>query len=440
MKNNNVCVIGLGYVGLTLSLYLAKKNLQVSGYDSNPKVLKDLSNCKTNVVEKNIQRYLNSAVKKKKFILCNEIPDNCNTYIVAVGTPLKYDKKVKKFISNLDGIKDISFKLSKRIKRKSLVIFRSTLPIGTSRNIIDKIFRENNLKVDRDYFLSFAPERTIEGNAIVELQDLPQVVSGFSKKSLQKVSVFFNKISRKVVKVKNLEGAEMVKLLNNSFRDLSFAFSNQIAMICNQHGLNTNEIINAANKGYPRNQIPLASPGVGGPCLTKDPYILDEVIDSDFKSKSIFTISRDINNKIVYNLIGNIKKLLGDKIKKRILLCGISFKGYPVTKDYRGSVTLKFYEILRKNKNYRIYLNDPLFGSSEIERLLKTKSGSIHGVSNFYDCIVLINNNRLYKNIKITEYAKALKKNGALFDYWSLLKKKKAEFSKINKKIKYFQL
>ena len=119
----------------------------------------------------------------------------------------------------------------------------------------------------------------IEGNAIVELQDLPQVVSGFSKKSLQKVTAFFNKISRKVVKVKNLEGAEMVKLLNNSFRDLSFAFSNQIAMICDQHGLNTNEVINAANKGYPRNQIPLASPGVGGPCLTKDPYILDEVID-----------------------------------------------------------------------------------------------------------------------------------------------------------------
>ena len=76
----------------------------------------------------------------------------------------------------------------------------------------------------------------------------------------------------------------------------------------------------------------------------------------------------------------------------------------------------------------------------KIERLLKTKSGNIHGVSNFYDCIVLINNNRLYKNIKIKEYAKALKKNGALFDYWSLLKKKKAEISKINKKIKYFQL
>mgnify|MGYP001291177056 CR=1 FL=1 len=288
MKKNNVCIIGLGYVGLTLSLYLSKKGIQVFGYDSNPEVVKSLSKCKTNVVEKNIQKYLNKAVKTKKFLLCNEIPDSCDTYIVAVGTPLKYDKKLKRFNSNLDGIKDISFKLSKRIKKKPLVIFRSTLPIGTCRNIIDKIFRQNNQIIDKDYYLSFAPERTIEGNAIVELQDLPQVVSGYTKKSLQKVSTFFKKVSRKVVKVKNIEGAEMVKLLNNSFRDLSFAFSNQIAMICNQHGLNTNEIINAANKGYPRNQIPLASPGVGGPCLTKDPYILDEVIDSDFKNKSIF--------------------------------------------------------------------------------------------------------------------------------------------------------
>ena len=84
---------------------------------------------------------MNSAVKKKKFILCNEIPDNCETYIVAVGTPLKYDK-VKKFISNLDGIKDISFKLSKKNKKKPLIIFRSTLPIGTCRNIINEIFKK----------------------------------------------------------------------------------------------------------------------------------------------------------------------------------------------------------------------------------------------------------------------------------------------------------
>jgi UDP-N-acetyl-D-mannosaminuronic acid dehydrogenase len=440
-KKNKICVIGLGYVGLTLSLHLAKKGSEVIGFDSNSKIINNLANYKTHILEKNIEKYLKNTIKNKKFTLADKIPNDCNTYIVTVGTPLKYDKKYKKFNSNLSDIKDISLKLSKIIKKNTLIIFRSTLPIGTCRNIIVEIFKENKLKVEKDYFLSFAPERTIEGNAIKELQDLPQIVSGYDKKSLKKVTVFFKNISNHVVQVKSLEAGEMIKLLNNSFRDLSFAFSNQVAMICNENGLDTNEIINSANKNYPRNHIPLASPGVGGPCLTKDPYILDEaVVNLDKKSKSIFTISRDINNKIVFNLINNIKKLLGKKIKKKILLCGLSFKGYPETKDYRGSVTLKFYEYLKNNKNYQIYLHDPLFTEKEIIRLLNTKSGSILNVSNFYDCIVIINNNNYYKKITIKQYSKALKKNGSIFDYWSLLKKNKNKLLKTNKQIRYFQL
>ena len=194
----------------------------------------------------------------------------------------------------------------------------------------------------------------MEGNAIQELQKLPQIVSGFGKKSLYLSSNFFSKISNKIVKVKSLEAAEMVKLLNNSFRDLSFAFSNQVSMICSQYNLNTNEIIKNANDNYPRNQIPLASPGVGGPCLTKDPYILDESISKNKDTKSIFTISRDINNKIVFNLINKINKLLGSRKTRKILLCGLSFKGYPETKDYRGSITLVF-SIFKKIKFQSFY-------------------------------------------------------------------------------------
>lgn len=439
-KNNSVCVIGLGYVGLTLSLHLAKKGINVYGFDSKANIIENLSKSKSHIFEKNIENYLKTTIKKNFFVPSRIIPDDCSTYIVTVGTPLKYDKKLKRFVSNLESIKNISLKLSKIIKKKTLIIFRSTLPIGTCRNTIAKIFSENKLKIEKDYFLSFAPERTIEGNALKELQNLPQIVSGFGKNSLKKSTIFFKNITDNVVQVKSLEAAEMVKLLNNSFRDFSFAFSNQIAMICHQYGLNSNDIINSANRGYPRDLIPSASPGVGGPCLIKDPYILQEsIIDKGKKSRSIFTVSRDINNKIVQNLISNIKKSLGNK-KKRILLCGIAFKGYPQTKDYRGSSTLKFYESLRKNKNYKIYLHDPLFTDNEIERLLNTRSGHIKDVSNYYDCIVLVNNNNYYKKITFNEYANALKKNALIFDYWSLLKKNKIKFSKTSKKIKYFQL
>ena len=106
-------------------------------------------------------------------------------------------------------------------------------------------------------------------------------------------------------------------------------------MICNEFGLNTNEIINSANKGYPRNQIPLASPGVGGPCLTKDPYILDEsVINSDNTAKSIFTISRDINNKIVW-----ISEFLSNDMIEKFL---VSFTGHPLFTHFMRADTSIF--------------------------------------------------------------------------------------------------
>ena len=101
---------------------------------------------------------------------------------------------------------------------------------------------------------------------------------------------------------------------------------------------------------------------------------------------------------------------------------------------------MKFYELLRKNQNYQIYLHDPLFTNKEIKRLLNTKSGNIKEVSNYYDCIVLINNNNFYKKITFNQYTKALRKNGLIFDYWSLLRKNKSKFSKVSKKIRYFQL
>ena len=414
-KKYKVCIIGLGYVGLTLGLHLSKKKVKVYGYDSNKDVYKNLSLGKTHIFENNLENILKESLKKKFFQLSEKIRNDCNVYIITVGTPLIYDKKKEKFISNLDSVKNITQKLADVIPKKSLIIFRSTLPVGTCRNIVVDIFKKKKLLVEKDYFLSFAPERTVEGNAIQELQELPQIISGFGKRSLLLSSNFFNKISNKIVKVKSLEAAEMVKLLNNSFRDLSFAFSNQVSMICHEHNLNTNEIINNANDNYPRNQIPLASPGVGGPCLTKDPYILDESISKNKDTKSIFTISRDINNKIVFNLVSRINKLLGSKQKRKILLCGLSFKGYPETKDYRGSITLIFFQLLKKNTKYQVFIHDPLFNPQEIKKLLGINSENFKKNENEYDCIIIMNNNKFYKNTNPKVYANLLKKKWYYF-------------------------
>ena len=440
MQNKKICIIGLGYVGLTLGIVLAEKKFKVFGFDSNKKLLTNLSKFKTHVYEKNINLLLKKNIKKKNFSLCSEIPDDIDIFIITVGTPVVYDKKKGIFISNLNSIKEITEKISSKLKKKCLIIFRSTIPLGTCTKIIIPILKRKSLVIDRDYYISFAPERTIEGDAINELKNLPQIIAGGSKLSVSKCKFFFKQFCKEVVEVDNLESGELIKLINNSYRDLSFAFSNQVAMICSKYNLDTNKIIRSANKNYPRNQIAKPSPGVGGPCLTKDPYILEESIQKR-QDKSLFSISRDINNKIVDELIKKIVNKLKGKVKKNVLICGLAFKGYPQTKDYRGSVSLIFFEKLSKIKNLNVKLHDPLFSPKEIKRLLNVGSEDFKKNSNFYDCIIILNNNTYYKKLNYQKYCKILKNNALIYDYWSLINKSKLKkIKKIKDKVEYINL
>ena len=195
-------------------------------------------------------------------------------------------------------------------------------------------------------------------------------------------------------------------------------------MICSKYNLNSNKIIQSANKNYPRNQIAKPSPGVGGPCLTKDPYILEESILQK-KNKSLFSISRDINNKIVYELIKKIILKFKCKNKKNLLICGLDFKGYPQTKDYRGSISLVFFEKLNKIKNLNVKIHDPLFSQDEINKLLNVDSENFKKTSNYYDCVIILNNNKFYKNLNFKKLAKILKDNALIYDYWSLISESK---------------
>ena len=178
-NKNSVCVLGLGYVGLTLSLVMAKSNIKVFGYDKNKKTLNQIQKLKPNVYEKGIKNILKQTLNKN-FYITNKIPDFCKTYIVTVGTPVnKNGKEI-----NLKQITEITKSLATVIKNNPLIIFRSTLPIGTCKKKIIPLLKKYNLNIGVNYNLAFAPERTIEGDAINELKKLPQIISGYDKKSL----------------------------------------------------------------------------------------------------------------------------------------------------------------------------------------------------------------------------------------------------------------
>ena len=422
LKNSKekTLIIGLGYVGLTLSLALADKGMKIWGFDKNINILKKLKSKKSHVYEKNLDAILKKNLNKN-FFLTNNLKDGFKNIVITVGTPVKNKK------ADLFYIKEVTHKIAKIIANKPLLIFRSTLPIGTCRKIIIPIFKKYNLFPGKDFDLSFAPERTVEGNAIKELSMLPQIIAGYNKNSNERCVKIFKNLTKKIIIVKNFETAEIVKLINNSFRDLSFAYSNQIAMICNKYNLSANNVIKISNQDYPRNTIPIPSPGVGGPCLTKDPYILGNEIKKS--KKNIFEIGRSINDEIVKLLINVVKKNC-KKSNEKILICGLSFKGHPETKDYRGSGTLIF---LKELKNFKLELFDPLFSAKEIRKL---KVKPFKKSSKSFDKLIILNNNKLFKTTKFQKNILInLKKNAQIYDYWNIFNKKL-----IKANIKYFHI
>ena len=186
---------------------------------------------------------------------------------------------------------------------------------------------------------------------------MPQVIGGLTKKCTQKACEFWSTLSGSVVQVSSLEAAELVKLANNTYRDLSFAFANEVALKADKFNINAFDLIKAANDGYPRNKISLPSPGVGGYCLTKDPILFGSNPNGLASEKTLGNYGRLVNEKAglypVKVLERFSKKIKKSLVEMNILLIGLAFKGTPDTEDMRGSIALEIFANL-KNKVHEI--------------------------------------------------------------------------------------
>jgi len=219
IKSKNICMVGLGVVGLTFSLILAELGFKVFGYDIDTPKIDDISNKKSPFHEKGIDSYIQRFVGKN-FIPISNIPNKeASIYIITVGTPI--DTKTKE--PTISYIEEAAKTIALNLKSGDLVVLRSTVPVGTTRNIVLPILSNiSGLEVGRDYYLAFAPERTIAGYAMQELTKLPQVIGGYDKKSLLIADRLFREITTTIIDAGSLEGAEMVKIMNNTFISYTF--------------------------------------------------------------------------------------------------------------------------------------------------------------------------------------------------------------------------
>ena len=421
-SEDRICVLGMGFIGLTLATAFAEAGVQVLGVDIKPEVIDSLREKKCYFFEPGLAELIDKTVGDT-LELSREIPDDrCNFYCICVGTPIDRDTGRP----SLGFIESSTQSLLPVLKKGDTVVLRSTVPVGTSRDLVLKTIEAHTGMIgDRDFFFGFVPERTVEGNAVFEQRNIPQIIGALGPASQERIRSVFGKINKNLICVPQIEYAELCKIIDNSYRDVIFGYANQMALISEHLGLDFHEIRAACNRDYPRNNIPAASPGVGGYCLTKDPYILIDLCKKIGVTTELIQSARNINEYTVEHLAEKILNRLASMGKNvaasKIFIMGFAFKGSPETSDTRFSTTIDLVEHLKPACS-NLHGYDHLVPSEELEAIGVATCSIEEGFSNA-DAVVVMNSHWTHRGLDIRRLSEAASKPLLFVDCWNLYDK-----------------
>ena len=413
-----VAVFGMGHVGLTLAVALSNRGHQLLGIDVNQELVQHLNLGIPHLHEPGIEDMLTINLELNKIDFRSSLSNQaCQVYIIAVGTPLDNSGE-----PNLKVLYEVLEDISAKLKNGDQVMLRSTVPVGTTREIVvPYLENKTGLKAGEDFYVLFSPERTIEGNAMYELKNLPQVIGGYSNRCLKNGADFWSTLTSSIVRMASLEASELVKLANNTFRDLSFAFANELALIADKYNVDAFALIHGANEGYPRNPISLPSPGVGGYCLTKDPILFSSTPNGLRSGAVLGLSSRKINIQAAlypFELIQRYVKRIGISLDlTTVVIMGIAFKGTPETTDMRGSVAIDLLNVLKERVG-KVIGWDAIIEPTELESVGFETTNDLGSTIEAADVVLILNNHP--KNVRSELYRQPTKQR-ILFDGWNQL-------------------
>lgn len=413
-----ICVLGLGYVGMTLAVSLANAGYKVHGLEVRQEVLDKLSKAEPTFFEEGLEAEIRSALRKNNFSFSKDqhaIPFKPTTFIITVGTPLSKSGDIR-----LDMIENATRQIAEIMQDGDLVILRSTVRLGTARKVIRPILEATGKRFE----IAVCPERTLEGLALKELHYLPQVIGADDIETRERCAILFGRLTPTTIKVSTLETAEMIKLVDNTYRDVIFSFGNEVARVCDVAGINAYEVINGGKLGYPRTNVAL--PGlVGGPCLEKDPHILNQSaqlfgLDTGLDVTASARLVNERQPAETVQFIAAAFRQLQAEGPKRILLAGLTFKGYPETDDLRGSMSLEVLTALKdtfKDASFAGY--DPKLDRKAIEALGLLYVSDIVEEAGKFDLVVIANNHPSFKRIPWAEIFDKGAQPRLVYDYWN---------------------
>lgn len=358
-----IAVLGLGYIGLPTAILAAESGYTVFGFDIDERKVQRINTGDPTIIEPEVGPRLVNALKNKNFLISSTL-HYADCFVVSVPTPIKSNNS-----ADLSYVLSAADYIAKRIMPGNLVLIESTIPVGTTELVSQRIAEFSGLQPEIDFFTAHCPERVLPGKIFKELQDNDRVVGGCSQRSSDLAKMFYSKFVRGFIHITTDKVAEMVKLVENSSRDVQIAFANQVGAMCNTAGIDPYHVIELANR-HPRVNILAPTCGVGGHCIAVDPWFLVETFPHDTK---LLRAAREVNDQKPYQVLERVLEQVeifrdGSEKKPTVLALGVTFK--PDVDDMRESPALKVVqELSQKQSMLHLLVYDPYAPTEELEKL-----------------------------------------------------------------------
>ncbi|WP_445323785.1 nucleotide sugar dehydrogenase [Paenibacillus sp. FSL R5-0407] len=400
----SVCVLGMGYIGLPTAITFAKYGMIVHGVDINQKIIDKLQSGEIHIEEPGLQNIFQEVLTAGNLTF-GTIPVTADAYIISVPTPINSDNT-----ANIDYVVSAANSIIPYLKPNALVVLESTVPPRTVEDHLIPILSQSHLRIGEEVFVSHSPERVIPGRLLEELINNDRVIGGINEQSVEMTKKLYSCFVKGKMHSTDATTAEMVKLMENTYRDINIAFANEMALIAEKIGFNVWEAIRLANF-HPRVNIHRPGPGVGGHCIAVDPWFIYEQAPNI--AKLVHTAR--LTNDYMPNFVAEKTKHLLEGIEKpKIAVLGLAFKGN--VDDMRESPAVSIIKKITEFATVSVY--DP-----HVKENWNSKVDSYEECLLNADLLLLLTDHNEFTTLS-PKYASQLMKNKIIFDTRNLFESK----------------
>jgi UDP-N-acetyl-D-mannosaminuronic acid dehydrogenase len=346
VKFSKICILGLGYIGLPTAAMFAANGITVLGVDINPKVVETLRAGQVHIHEPGLRELVETALQSGALTVA-ATPAEADAFIIAVPTPFQdgkfgeYNGETYK-LADLRAVTAAAEAIRPHLRRGNLVVLESTSPPRTTVDLVAPVLEKSGLKAGLDFHLVYSPERVLPGQILRELVENARVIGGVTPEAAQAACDLYATFAKGEIIQTDATTAEMIKLMENTYRDVNIAIANEFSRLAERFGVDVWEAIRLANH-HPRVKIHSPGPGVGGHCVSVDPWFFVEAAPD---LSRLITRARQVNDRQPAFVVETVTKALGRLNGKKIAVLGLAFK--PNVDDLRESPAVEVVHLLTK--------------------------------------------------------------------------------------------